>query len=104
LLDLPQAAFLGAMAKPDSFQLLSGEDALSDYQFATHSAHNLFCKHCGVHAFHRGYVEQIGGAYVSINVACLDDVSDEEWAASPVRFADGRANQWHETPVIHSYL
>ncbi|WP_201313280.1 GFA family protein [Dyella sp. EPa41] len=96
--------FWGAMAKPETFRLLSGEDALTDYQFNTRSAHNLFCRHCGVHAFHRGYVEQIGGAYVSVNVACLDDVSDEEWAAAPVRYADGRDNHWRETPAVTSYL
>jgi hypothetical protein len=57
-----------------------------------------------VHSFHRGYVEQIGGAYVSINVACLDDVSDEEWVAAPVGYADGRDNNWRETPAVTSYL
>lgn len=96
--------FWGVAIKPEAFRLLSGEDALSDYQFGTLSAHNVFCRHCGVHAFHRGYVEQIGGAYVSINIACLDDVSDEIWASAPVAYADGRDNNWRETPAVTSYL
>ncbi|PXV56928.1 Uncharacterized conserved protein [Dyella jiangningensis] len=96
--------FWGARTTPEHFRLLSGEEALVDYQFGTHSAHNVFCRHCGTHAFHRGYVEQIGGAYVSVNVACLDDVSDEEWAATPVRFADGRDNNWWNAPAVTSYL
>jgi hypothetical protein len=96
--------FWGITLKPEQFRLLSGEDALTDYQFNTRSTHNVFCRHCGVHAFHRGYVEEIGGAYVSVNVACLDDVDDEAWAAAPVRYADGRDNNWRHPPAITSYL
>jgi hypothetical protein len=96
--------FWGVTVKPEAFRLLSGEDALTDYQFNTRSAHNLFCRHCGVHAFHRGYVEAIGGAYVSVNLACLNDASDEEWASAPVGYADGRDNQWRQTPSVTRHL
>ena len=96
--------YWGVTVKPEAFRLLSGEEALTDYQFGTLSAHNVFCRHCGVHAFHRGYVEQIGGAYVSVNLACLDDASDQEWASAPVRYADGRDNQWRSAPAVTSHL
>lgn len=96
--------FWGARANPETFRVLSGEDALVDYQFGTNSAHNLFCRHCGTHSFHRGYVEQIGGTYVSVNVACLDDVSDDEWATAPVKYADGRDNNWWNQPAVISHL
>lgn len=96
--------FWGARTKPESFRLLSGEDALVDYQFGTDSTHNLFCRHCGTHSFHHGYVEQIGGAFVAVNVTCLDDVSDEDWAAAPVKFSDGRDNNWWNQPAVTSYL
>lgn len=96
--------FWGARAKLETFRLISGEDALSDYQFNTHSTHNLFCRHCGVHSFHRGYVKQIGGEFLSVNLTCLDDASDEEWAAAPVRYSDGRDNNWWNPPAVTSYL
>lgn len=97
-------SFWGAMADLDTFRVLSGEDALVDYRFGTNSTRNVFCRHCGTHSFHRGYVEQIGGEFVSVNVACLDDVSDEEWAAAPIRYSDGRDNNWWNPPAVSSYL
>ena len=94
----------GALIKPDAFRLLSGDDALSDYQFASKQGHHLFCKHCGVRSFTRGHVPEIGGDFVSINIACLDDVPDAELAALPVRFSNGRDNDWMHKPAETRYL
>jgi hypothetical protein len=94
----------GALLKPDQFRLLSGADNLSDYQFGTKSGHHRFCKTCGVASFNHGYVEAIGGDYVSVNVNCLDDVSDQELAEAPVKFGNGRDNAWWEPPAVTSYL
>jgi len=49
-------------------------------------------------------VPEIGGAYVSINVACLDDVPDTELAALPVRFFSGRDNDWMHAPTEARHL
>jgi hypothetical protein len=94
----------GANVKPDDFRLLAGEDMLSDYQFATKSTHHLFCSRCGVRPFGRGHVEQIGGDFVSGNVAALDGVDPTEWAAAPVRYFDGRDDNWWNEPKVTSYL
>jgi hypothetical protein len=93
-----------ATVKPDAFRLLAGEADLSDYQFGSKQAHHLFCKHCGVRTFGRGHVPEIGGDYVAINVACLDDVPDAELAALPVRFLNGRDNDWMHQPAETRYL
>jgi len=89
----------GALIKPDAFRLLAGGDALSDYQFGEKQGHHLFCRTCGVRPFGRGYVEAIGGDYVSINLGALDDAEPTELAEAPVNYADGRNNAWWNPPA-----
>jgi hypothetical protein len=91
------------IVKPAAFQLLAGESELSDYQFGSKSGHHLFCRHCGLHAFGRGYVKEIGGDYVSINVACLN-VEPSDLVNIPVRFMDGRNNNWFAAPTETRHL
>ena len=94
----------GVAIKPEDFRLVAGEDALSDYQFGTLSAHHHFCKHCGVRPFGRGYIEQIGGAYVSVQVGTLDDVEPQELINAPVHYSDGRHNAWWNAPAETRHL
>jgi hypothetical protein len=94
----------GVTVKPDAFRLLTDEQALGDYQFNTKSAHHLFCKTCGVRPFGRGYIEQIGGDYVAVQVACLDNVDPAELIAAPVRVSDGRDNAWWNEPSETRHL
>jgi hypothetical protein len=90
--------------KPDAFRLISGETALGDYQFGSKSGHHLFCRTCGVRSFERGHVEQIGGDYVSIKVASLDDVTPQELIDAPVKYANGRDNSWWTPPAETRHL
>jgi hypothetical protein len=66
----------GTMLAPVSsaqFELLSGEDALRDYQFGKKRIHHLFCGRCGIKSFARGPGPG-GGEMVVVNVRCLDGV------------------------------
>jgi hypothetical protein len=94
----------GIILKPDAFRMIAGEDALSDYQFGSNSMHHLFCRHCGVRSFGRGHLDVLGGDFYSVNVACLDDADAGELAAAPVRFMDGRNNDWHAPPTETRHL
>jgi len=93
-----------AVIKPEAFRLLAGEEALSDYQFATKSGHHLFCKHCGIRPFGNGYVEEMGGAFVSIPLAVLDNIEPKELIEAPVTFFDGRNNNWWNPPSETRHL
>ena len=92
-----------ALIKPDAFRLLAGGDDLGDYTPGPH-AHYLFCKHCGLRPFSKGYVEEIGGAFVSINLSCLDDLDLADLVGAPVKHMDGRGNNWWNAPAETRHL
>jgi hypothetical protein len=94
----------GALLKPDAFRLLSGEEVLSDYSFGTGQGSHRFCSKCGSAPFSQGDVPEIGGAFVSVQLGALDDATDEELAAAPVSYSDGRNNAWWNPPAVTSYL
>lgn len=94
----------GVQVKPEDFRLQCDDADLGDYQFGSLSQHHRFCRTCGVAAFGQGYVEEIGGAYISISVACLDDVDPTELAELPVQYFDGRNNNWWNTPAETRHL
>ncbi len=76
-----------AFAPESRFELLSGADALADYQFGKKRIHHLFCSRCGVRSFSRGAMPD-GTPTVAINVRCLEDV---DVASLPVHAYDGKS-------------
>jgi hypothetical protein len=96
--------YWGILVKPSAFRMIGGEDALSDYQFGSNSVHHLFCRHCGVRSFGRGHLDVLGGDFYTVNVACLDNADASELAGVPVRFSDGRNNNWQSPPAETRHL
>lgn len=86
--------------KPDDLRVTSGKDTMGRYGFRPDSTnHHVFCTTCGVRLYTEGYVEEIGGAYVSVMVTTLDDLPADTLAAAPVRYMNGRDNDWFHPPT-----
>ena len=89
-----------ALVKAQDFRLVQGSESLTDYQHTPASKpepflHLNFCAQCGIRPFTRGGVHpDLGGAFYAVNVAALDDASDEELAKAPIHYADGRHDDW----------
>jgi hypothetical protein len=90
---------------PKGFRPLKGAEHMSDYKQDQEKGHSGFCKHCGVLTY--GWVAQSEWnphEYVTISVASLDDLDHAELYAAPVRFFDGRNDNWMETPKETRHL
>lgn len=87
---------LGGIVKPEAFELLTSEEHLSTYVWGGKISTRYFCRHCGTQCFGRGYLEQIGGAYVSFSYNTIDDLEISEL---PVVHWDGRHNNWQAGPA-----
>jgi hypothetical protein len=87
------------IAAPSALEVLSDESTHGTYEWGWKSGKRFFCKSCGVHAYSRGHLEQLGGDYVSINLNALDDVDLRDVS---VTYWDGRHDNWQagarETP------
>jgi len=95
--------FWKSVISANAFRLLKGEAALTEYRFGSENIRHLFCSRCGIKPFGRGRLEDFG-EFVAVNLATLDDASDEELAAAPVQYEDGRNDRWDSAPAETRYL
>lgn len=79
--------FLLTFVPAGQFELVAGEDALTEYRFNTHKIAHLFCRDCGVQAFGRGTNSE-GTPLAAINVRCLDGVDLDALQMTPVNGRD----------------
>lgn len=80
--------FWPAVARPDGFRLLTGQDQLTPYLFNTRKNQHWFCRVCGVRTHGVGTDTPIG-VMVGVNLGCLEGVTDEELARIPITHVDG---------------
>ena len=90
-----------AFVKPDQFRLLSGEEALTEYQWTPPGKphpfiHYQFCGVCGVRAFAHGGNAATGQFY-AINIAALDDADPDELIAH-LGYIDGARDNFKTAP------
>lgn len=88
----------------DSFELLAGEDVLSDYQWLppgrTESGLTYrFCSRCGIRLYATGEWVQLGGRFYAINVPTLDDVDREQLVRAPLNFVDNAHDRPDRVPA-----
>lgn len=92
-------------AEPKNFRLTGGQQELTGYVAGSDTGHGGFCKHCGVTPY--AWVDAADwnpAAYWSINVACLDDLDPGELMAAPIRYMDGRNDNWLNVPAEIRHL
>jgi hypothetical protein len=84
-----KSGYLHLIVPKEQFRLLSGEQALTSYEFNTRTAKHLFCSVCGIKSF---YVPRSHPDGYSVNARCIDEGSVE---AMVTIAADGR--NWEQT-------
>lgn len=89
--------FWGAVAVPNTFRVLSGENNLSDYG---ERRHHYFCKSCGIKVFGRG----ADGVRVVVSIAALDDLDPRVLVQAPVRYVDGLHDNFTAVPDFKEHL
>jgi len=62
----------------DEFNLESGKDYLSIYQWNTKIAKHFFCKICGIYTHHNRRSDPNGAA---VNIGCIDAIDPFEYKA-----------------------
>jgi len=95
--------FWAAVVAPKDFRLLQGEAALREYRFHTRRDGHYFCGACGINVFSTGDAPR-SGPFVAVTVASLDDLPVEALLAAPVRYIDGRNDNWTTPPAQVRHL
>ncbi|MCD2518596.1 GFA family protein [Massilia sp. G4R7] len=95
--------FWAAQVPSERFRLRSGGKDLREYRYHTRRDAHYFCGTCGVNVFSTGESAALG-AFHAIAVVCLDDVPVDELLAAPMRYLDGRNENWLTPPVEVRHL
>ena len=79
-----------------ALRITAGESELTAYKFNTQTATHYFCKHCGVHPFHR---PRVAPDRWSVNARCLHDFDIASLARSTY---DGK--NWEATAKAQGWI
>ncbi|WP_299361621.1 hypothetical protein [uncultured Paracoccus sp.] len=60
--------------------------------------HHYFCGTCGTRLWTHGNIAEMGGEFVAVFVPALDDATEDELVAAPIRWADGAHDNWWNAP------
>jgi hypothetical protein len=90
--------------QPSSFRLLSGAGKAQGYHKHPQAPLKYFCTECGMWTHELGSADYMGGDFVGVFIATLDDVDPAELVAAPVRYSDGLNNNWQQPPAEVRHL
>ena len=90
--------------RPKDFRVTKGEEALAEYRFPPREIAHRFCKTCGAYTFCTSSIKELGGDVVCLNLACIDDATDEELASTPITYENGRADDWSHPPAVVRHM
>ena len=95
-----------APISPGDLRLLTGADALGDYGQTGDwgQQHHRFCTVCGIATHNDGDMPELGGKFVMVHVAALDDLPVQDLLAAPMRCADGLNDAWQNEPKETRHL
>ncbi len=94
-----------AVTAPNHFRLIAGAAGLGQFLPVPDGPNAYcFCATCGVRVFSRGDHPALGGAFVSVAIAALDNATVAELIAAPIIWCDGLNNDWGHAPVEVRHL
>lgn len=79
----------------EAFRIADGQNTLADYEWRGRTGRFRFCSRRGIFVLLTGDLPQLGGAYVSVNVNCPDDIDP---APLKVVYWGGRLDNWAAGP------
>ena len=85
--------------RPSAFRLIEGADSAAGYRGHSLASEKYHCATCGVRTHECGSADYMGGDFVGVFVTTLDDVTPEELVATPIRYLDGRHDDWQNSPA-----
>lgn len=92
-----------ARTTPEHFRLTAGADHVARYEGPVGNSHG-FCARCGVRLFSSGDIPEIGGAFVTVALAALDDAAEAELIEAPLVWCDGLHDNWWNPPAEVRHL
>ena len=94
----------GTYVKPEAFRLADGSQEGVAYHKHAQAPVKYHCARCGVRTHARGEADYMGGSFVCVFVATLDDASPEELLSGPIRYSDGLHDNWTQPPAQIGHL
>lgn len=88
------------------FRLLGGEGELGDYGKSGDwgEGHHRFCRKCGIATHSHGRIDAMGGDFLTVHLAALDDLPVEALVSAPIHYMDGLHDDWMHVPSETRHL